>query len=238
MAFPVFKGFPRQTLTFFQNLAQDNSKRWFDAHRREYEDYVLTPARDLVLELGERLKKIAPGIVADPRVNQSLFRLNRDIRFSPDKTPYKTHLALWFWEGSRPRMECSGFYLHLEPGRLMLGSGIYCFPKDLLEIYRQSVIHPKYGKALREVVAETTRQPNYTLGGQHYKKTPAGFDSRHPNAEFLLYNGLYAGREMPIRPELYTPELIDLCFETFQGMLPLHRWLLALTRRVPLGPGH
>jgi uncharacterized protein (TIGR02453 family) len=230
MASPVFRGFPRQTLTFFQELARDNSKRWFDGHRREYEDYVLTPARDLVPELGERLKKIAPGIVADPRINQSLFRLNRDIRFSPDKTPYKTHLALWFWEGTRPRMECSGFYFHLEPARLMLGAGIYCFPKDLLDLFRRSAVHPRFGKALAEAVT-AARNQGYSLGGQHYKKTPPGYDPRHRNAEFLLNNGLYAGKELPVPPELFTPGLLDLCYEAFQEMLPLHRWLLALTRR-------
>jgi uncharacterized protein (TIGR02453 family) len=230
MASPIFTGFPRQTLTFFQDLAQNNSKSWFDAHRREYEDYVLAPARDLVLDLGERLKKIAPGIVADPRINQSLFRLNRDIRFSPDKTPYKTHLALWFWEGSRPRMECSGFYFHLEPARLMLGAGIYCFPKDLLDEFRRSVVDPRLGKKLAEAV-KAVRKQGYSLGGQHYKKTPPAYDPRHPNAEFLLYNGLYSGRDMVVPPELHTSELPDLCLETFRNMLPLHRWLLNFTRR-------
>ena len=145
---------------------------WFDQNRERYEQQVLAPSRDFIMALGARLKKIAPGVQADPRVNKSLFRLNRDIRFSSDKTPYKTHLGLWFWEGSRPRMECSGFYLHLEPSRVMLGVGLYAFPKDMLEAYRQSVVHPKHGPALTKAIAAIKKNKNYYVGEPHYKKDP------------------------------------------------------------------
>ncbi len=227
-----FNGFPKQSLSFFKDLAKNNTKMWFDQHKETYEQQVLGPARDFILAMGGRLKKIAPGVQADPRVNKSLFRLNRDIRFSHDKTPYKTHLGLWFWEGSRPRMECSGFYFHLEPAKLMLGVGLYCFPKDMLEAYRQSVVHPLYGPALSKVINGIKKTEGYYYGGQHFKKTPHGYDPNHPNAEFLLYNGLYAGIERPVPSELFSAGLGDLCFEHYKKMLPLHRWLLALTERV------
>ena len=227
-----FTGFPKQALTFFRDLSQNNNKTWFDQHKEVYEQQVMEPARDFILAMGDKLKKIAPGIQADPRVNKSLFRLNRDIRFSHDKTPYKTHLGIWFWEGSRPRMECSGFYFHLEPDKFMLGSGLYCFPKDLLETYRQSVVHPIHGPALAKIIKGIKKQEGYYYGGQHFKKTPHGFDPKHPNAEFLLYNGLYAGIEMPTTTELFSSGLVDLCFEHYKKMVPLHRWLLALTERL------
>ena len=83
----------------------------------------MTPARLFVGEMGARLKKLSPGVQADPRVDKSIFRIFRDTRFSRDKTPYKTHLGIWFWEGDGPRMECSGFYFHLDPPKLMNGSG-------------------------------------------------------------------------------------------------------------------
>ena len=124
----TFAGFPKQALTFFRDLSQNNTKMWFDRHREVYEQQVLVPARDFIMAMGDKLKKIAPGVQADPRVNKSLFRLNRDIRFSHDKTPYKTHLGIWFWEGARPRMECSGFYFHLEPDKVMLGSQTATLP--------------------------------------------------------------------------------------------------------------
>jgi len=227
----AFSGFPKQTLTFFRNLAKNNNKLWFDSHREEYEKIVMAPARDFVLALGDKLKKISPAVHADPRTNHSIFRINRDTRFSSDKTPYKTHLALWFWEGARPRMECSGFYFHLEPTHLMLGAGIYLFPKDLLEAYRQAVVHPRQGPALTLALDKLMKHKGCFLGGSHYKKTPPGFDPAHPNAEYLLYNGLYAGVELQIPAQLHTPDLADFCFDHFKKMLPLHQWLLALTRQ-------
>jgi uncharacterized protein (TIGR02453 family) len=230
-ATPGFSGFHKQTLIFFRNLAKNNDKLWFDSHREEYEKFVVAPARDFVLALGDKLKKISPGVHADPRVNKSLFRINRDTRFSHDKTPYKTHLGIWFWEGTRPRMECSGFYFHLEPGRLMLGVGLYMFPKELLDLFRQSVVHPRHGPLLTKAVAAIRKKKDYFLGNPSYKKTPPGYDPHHPNAEFLLYNGLHAGVELPILPEVVTSGLVDLCFNHYKALLPLHTWLLALTNR-------
>lgn len=232
VGFLNFNGFSKQTLTFFGNLAKNNNKMWFDQNKDRYEKQVLVPSRDFIPAMGDRLKKIAPRVQADPRVNKSLFRLNRDIRFSPDKTPYKTFLGIWFWEGTRPRMECSGFYFHLDPRRFMLGVGLYAFPKDMLEAYRQSVVHPKYGPALTKAIIAVRKNKEYYVGEQHYKKIPPGYDPTHKNAEFLLYNGLYSGVELPVSGELFSEGLVDLCFDHYKKMLPLHRWLLDLTQRV------
>jgi uncharacterized protein (TIGR02453 family) len=229
---PDFTGFTQKCLTFFEELAENNDKLWFDEHRDDYEHYVLGPAREFIVVLGDRLKAIAPGIQADPRVNKTLFRINRDIRFSNDKTPYKTHLALWFWEGNRPRMECSGFYFHLEPSKLLLGTGLYCFPKDMLEAYRQAVVHPREGKALAQALYKVKGTGTYSIGGKHFKKIPSGYDANHPQAEFLLYNGLHAAVDCPIPAEIFSAGLVDFCFSHFNNMLPLHRWLLALTQRI------
>jgi len=225
----TFNGFPKECISFFRELSSNNTIHWFKQHKREYDAFVLKPARNFVYDMGERLRLIAPRINADPRTNRSLFRINRDVRFSADKSPYKTHLALWFWEGSGPRMECSGFYFHLEPGKLMLGVGIYCFPKPLLDKYRTYVVHKKHGPALAQVIDSVTGAGSITLGGNHYKRTPRGFDPNHKYAGLLLHNGLYAGEDTPVPDELFSEELVDFCFERFNIMAPLHRWLVNLT---------
>ena len=79
---------------FFKDLAKNNNKEWFEAHREEYETEVREPMRDLIGEMNERFKTFAPEIGGDPK--RSMFRINRDIRFSKDKSPYKTHAACWF----------------------------------------------------------------------------------------------------------------------------------------------
>src|SRR5262245_1991586 len=197
----TFDGFPKECVKFFVHLAKNNNKLWFEAHREEYEDFVMEPAQRFVMAMGKRLQKLSPDINADPRVNRSLFRLNRDIRFSKDKRPYKTNLAAMFWEGSGPRMECSCYYFHLEPPNLMLGVGIYMFTPEMLETYRRACVHPKHGPALGKAVQQLLHNKGYALGGSFYKKVPRGYDPEHPNADLLLHHGLHAGLETKIPNE-------------------------------------
>jgi uncharacterized protein (TIGR02453 family) len=225
----IFSGFSKKTLSFFQKLTVNNNREWFADQRQDYEQYVLRPAQAFVAAMGERLRRLTPGITADPRPDGSLFRIYRDTRFSPDKAPYKTHLGIYFWEGKGPRLECSGYYFHLEPPRLMLGGGIYVFPRPLLEHYRQAVLDPEYGDELASAVKKITARPGFSLGGKHYKRLPPGTDPAQPNAELLLHNGLYAGWETAVPPEFYSAALIDYCWERFRPLEPLHRWLTNLT---------
>ena len=84
----AFNGFSGEMLRFLADLKENNSKEWFDPHRDDYDKYVMEPSREFVIDMGDRLREVIPGIVAAPRVNQSIFRLNRDTRFSKDKSPY------------------------------------------------------------------------------------------------------------------------------------------------------
>lgn len=228
-----FEGFAKQTVSFFSQLAKNNDKGWFDLHRDDYEQHVLAPAQAFVGVMGQQLGKISKGIVADPRVNKSLFRLNRDVRFSKDKRPYKTHLGIYFWEevGGRKRMECPGFYFHLEPGRLMLGVGMYIFPKDVLEAYRQAVVDPKQGPALVRAVKQVEGK-GYSVAGEHYKRVPRGYDPEHKHADLLRHNGLAAMTEGKLPAELYSAKIVERCFSRFKEMAPLHRWLKGLLQRM------
>jgi uncharacterized protein (TIGR02453 family) len=227
-----FRGFSPATVKFFSDLKKNNTREWFTAHKEKYTSQVMEPARALVTDLGDRLKEMAPGIIAVPKFNRSIFRIYRDTRFSADKSPYKTHLGIFLWEGVRPRMECPGFYFHLEPPNLMLGMGLYMFPRTSLEHFRNAVVHPEYGAELADIIASIAGLEGYTLGGKHYKRIPAGFDAAHPNAELLLYNGLYAGTEAAIPDELYSERLIDYCMERFGPLGDLHRWLVDFNARI------
>ncbi|MGB5751152.1 MAG: DUF2461 domain-containing protein [Desulfobacterales bacterium] len=219
-----FNGFSRQYFTFFNQLGKNNSKEWFEKHREGYDEFVLHPAREFVVAMGEKLRKIAPEVNAIPKINQSLFKINRDVRFSKDKSPYKTYMGVWLWEGDRNRMECSGFYLHVENKNLLIGVGIKMFSKPLLDRYRKAVVDKKLGAALKSAVKKITEK-GYLLDGKHYKKIPSGYDSEHPNAEYLLYNGLTARLEEKITDVFYSDALIDYAYSHYKNMLHLHRWL-------------
>lgn len=219
-----FNGFPKEYFSFFNKLKQNNSKEWFEKHRGEYDEFVMHPAREFVTEMGEKLRKIAPEINAIPKINKSLFKINRDVRFSKDKSPYKTYMGIWLWEGSRKRMECSGFYLHVENKHVLIGVGIKDFSKPLLDRYRQAVVDKKQGAALRRAVKKVAAK-GYLIAGKHYKKVPRGYDADHPNAEYLLYNGLTARIEEKVPDAFYSEALIEHAYTHYKNMLPLHLWL-------------
>ena len=221
-----FPGFPKETARFFRLLEKNNSKAWFEAHRPYFERNVLEPSRAFVVAMGERLARLSPDVNADPRTDRSIFRLHRDVRFSKDKSPYKTNLGLYFWEGSGKRMECPGYYFHLEPPNLMLGAGMYVFPKPVLARYRKAVVDPRKGAALRRVVARLEKK-GYEVGGEHYKRVPRGFDPDHPSADLLRHNGLWVGTEVRIPKELQGPAIVRWCFDRFRAMDPLQRWVVA-----------
>jgi len=223
-----FNGFSPETISFFLQLRQNNNKPWFDAHRQQYDKAVMGPSQAFVEALGRNLETIAPGVHADPRVNQSIFRINRDMRFSKDKSPYKPYFALLFWEGQGAKLECSSFYFHVEPPNLLLGAGIYIFPDQILRAYRQAVIDPGQGPALSRAV-QAVQEAGYSIDGKRYKRVPRDYPADHERSELLLYNGLTTGYDSVIPEVFYTPELVDYCFEIFRAMLPVHRWLVQLT---------
>jgi len=224
-----FQGFSKKTVQFFEQLAANNNKAWFENHRNDFEVDVMEPAKSFIVALGARLKSIAPNILAVPRVNKSIFRINRDTRFSLDPSPYKTNLGLYFWDGTRPRMESAGFYFHLEPPILILGAGFYMFTDRQLERFRKAVVDPKRGKQLSVILKTISRLKDFELGGKHYKRIPAGYDPRHPNAELLLYKGFYGGLETAIPEEFYSSRLVDYCFDKYRPCGPLFKWLVAVT---------
>jgi uncharacterized protein (TIGR02453 family) len=180
--------------------------------------------------MGEKLASLSPHIIADPRTDKSIFRVHRDTRFSNDKRPYKTHLGIYFWEGPGKKMECSGYYFHLEPPDVFLGAGLYMLSRDQLSRYRDDVVHPKHGPALARAVA-AVRKKGYDIGGLHYQRVPRGYDPEHKNAELLKHSGVFAMHETKIPPELYSSGIVDSCFKIFRAMSPVHEWMVKFTER-------
>lgn len=222
-----FKGFKKETIKFYEDLTNNNAKEWFAEHKLDFEEFVMKPARNFVSEMGERLQSISPEIQAIPKTDKSIFRIYRDIRFSPDKRPFKTHLGILFWEGHRKKLECPGFYLQIDKDRIYIGSGLYMFPKDIRNNFRNAVVDDKIGSELTKIISKLKKQ-GFELGGKHFKKIPSGFDKDHKNAEYLLYNGFWAGKEFPIIDEFYSEKFVDWCFEIFVKLGDLHKWLLEI----------
>jgi uncharacterized protein (TIGR02453 family) len=222
----TFPGFPEATFRFLRGLAAHNEKAWFEAHRADYEAGHVAPAQALVSALGPRLAAFAPGLRFEPRVNGSIFRINRDVRFSRDKTPYKPHLDLWFWHGERRGWDAPGFFLRLFAGRLLLGAGLHTFGKPQLSAFRSAVLEERSGAALERVLARVQAAGPYAVGEPERKTIPRGFDKAHPRAALLLHESLHAGWEGPVPVEARTPAFVDWCVRHFRALHPLSEWLL------------
>jgi uncharacterized protein (TIGR02453 family) len=228
---PAFLGFTKETVSFLQRLRKNNARDWFEANRGVYTKHVLKPAKSFVSAMGPRLKRISPNIVAAPKVNKSIFRLNRDTRFSPDKSPYKPNLGIYFWEGPGARMESPGFYVHVEPPTFLLAAGYYVFPDWLIGPFRKAVVDPNQGKKLSAILKQLADSTDFKVSGQHYKRIPTGYDASHPNAGLLLHNGLHVWWETNIPEEFFMPDLVDYCFQKLEPLAPLHHWCVALLSR-------
>ena len=218
---------------FLKDLAANNEREWFNANKQTYIDQLQTPAQDLVIALGTRLQAISPEIVFDTRTNGtgSLMRIYRDTRFSKDKTPYKTNVSMSFWEGPSKRDSYSGFFLRVEPVGLSLFTGGYNFGKETLAAFRTAVAADGTGPELRAAIAQVEAAGDYTVGNEHYKRVPRGFDPEHPQADLLRYNGLYAYTEHIAADGLTSPDLVEICYEHFAKMAPLHHWLVQLAKK-------
>src|SRR3990172_12590450 len=138
-AYPPFQGYPREGIDFLRRLKRNNNRNWFEKHKAEYESDVKLPMQSLIASLQPYFESFAPQFDINPK--RSLFRIYRDIRFSKDKTPYKTHVAAHFVLRGKPKgIEGSGFYLHIEPGEVFLGAGLYMPGSDQLKAIRKAIV--------------------------------------------------------------------------------------------------
>ncbi len=224
-----FAGFRPAAFRFFRDLAENNDKAWFEAHRDVYEREVREPLRLLVETLDARLRVIAPEITGDPR--RSLFRIHRDIRFSRDKSPYKTNAGAWLYHRDAGRKVGTvgegggaGFYFHIDGTTAFMAGGIWMPARPALLRLRGAIA------AQPAALPRLTRAPAFRKRfegvSQEAKLTrvPHGFPPDHPAAEWLKLQSFTA--RAVIEPAVVTsPRLVDHLCRDFARLLPLVRWL-------------
>lgn len=225
----TFDGFSPAARHFLADLRANNERDWFNARKALYEVLLLEPALAFIEALGERLKLIAPELRYDLRTNGSgsLMRIYRDVRFSADKSPYKTNIGIVFWQGTGKKTESPSFYFHMDADETWIGGGLYQFPKPLLTAYQQAVLDDVRGPELVAVLS-TVQQAGYAISGEQTKRVPRGFDPDHPRAELLRYRGLYAGTAPFSDDIVASPALVDACFDHCVQIAPLQQWLARL----------
>ena len=222
----AFTGFPAAGLEFLAGIARDNTKAYFDANRTACETGLLEPAKAFVVALGDELHaRVSPGIRAEPRVNGSILRINRDTRFSTDKSPYKAHLDLWFWEGAGPSRERPGYFVRLRPSTVTIGAGMHRFDRPLLEAYRAAVAAERTGRELEAAIAQATALEGVVVGGEAYKRVPRGLPADHPRADLLRHGALYVSGDWALPCEVSSAAFAGWAAERLDRMAPVERWL-------------
>jgi uncharacterized protein (TIGR02453 family) len=200
----TFSGWPRSAFEFYEGLEADNSKAYWTTHRAVYDADVLAPMEALLGELA--------GEFGDGRV----FRPYRDIRFSPDKSPYKTAIAATLARGG---------YVHLSADGLAVGVGYHMMSPDQLARYRAAVAEDISGEQLRRVLTQVEGHGLGIIGEDPLKTAPRGFRKDHPRIDLLRAKGLIAWHEWPVEPWVHTARAKSRIAGHLRAAQPLRDWL-------------
>lgn len=204
------------TLKFLLQLASNNNKPWFDAHRDQYE-----MARTDFEKLAERVKQLLTPLVpelAEQQTKHCIFRIYKDVRFSKDKTPYKAHLSAYFSKGGR-KYEGAGYYLHIEPGKSFVAGGLWMPSTALLKSVRQEIDY-NFEEFKKIVESKMFRKYFGKLAEDKLKTLPKGYEASNPAIEYLKYKSFIAEHSFSDDDVLHQ-NFATACHRAFSAMQPL-----------------
>lgn len=210
----AFHGFPPELFTFFEALEQDNSKAFWNAHKAVWEQAVRDPMQALLDDLAEEFGHLR------------MFRPNRDVRFSKDKSPYK----LWVGATSESRaVGGTGYYLQVTATRLSTGFGAMLMARDQLERFRAALDDEQTGRVFVELCDALAAESLPLTSGIEppLKSSPRGYPADHPRAEYLRWKGAGIVQEYDRAAWMHTPEALDRIRTVWRGAAPLKAWLEA-----------
>lgn len=199
----AFSGWPIEGVEFYEGLQADNSKVYWQQNKSVYEQAVRAPMEQLLTELAD---EFGPA---------TLFRPYRDVRFSADKSPYKTNCAARIGLG----------YVSFSAEGLSVGAGLYMPDAAALQRYRGAVDKDKSGTQLAEIVANLHNDGYDTMAHEVLKTAPRGFPKDHPRIDLLRYKGIAMMKSWPVEPWLGTAKAKDRVVTTLQAAEPLTDWL-------------
>ena len=226
-----FAGFRPAALTFLRAIKKNNRREWFEANRATFEREIKEPMKAFVEELDVEFATLAPEFVGDPKT--SLFRIYRDVRFSADKSPYKTHAAFWIFHRAPGRGVGqtvdggAGFYFHLEPDASIVAGGLWMPPRPKLQLVRDAIADDP--AAWEKVVLDRafTRRfggLNEDDPGVLLKRLPRGYEPGHPAERWLRFNSFTVSRDLS-NDDVVSPNLAAKVMKDFTAMLPFVRWI-------------
>lgn len=215
--------FTPELFGFMRELAANNDRGWFKAHQDDYERLVREPALDFITDMGDRLEKVSPHLVADSRkVGGSLFRIQRDTRFSKDKTPYKENTGVHFRHEAAGDAHAPGFYLHLQPGSCFMGAGLWHPETRVAYEIRERIDDDQAG--WRKATTSKKFAATFALVGDSLVRPPRGYDADHPLIADLKRKDFIASTTLThkqVTGQDFADEFLTLCWTA----APLMRFL-------------
>jgi len=213
------KYFDKELFRFLSDLKKNNNRDWFQANKMRYENHVKGPMLAFIADFAPQLQKVHPRFVADPKpVGGSMFRIYRDVRFSEDKSPYKTMASAHFKHHKAGKdVHVPGFYLHLEPGKCFTASGIWHPDAPTLLAIRNAIVkRPEQWKKLRKKIP---------LEGDKLTRPPKGFPCDHPYMEDLKHKDFVTSAKFS-EAQVCSAEFMGELTATYKKMLPLMEFLV------------
>lgn len=216
-----FAGFEPSAMELLAELGGQDAE-WFKANKPAYQELVASPCKAFVGAMGEALQnRISPGIVALPRTNGSIGPINNDLRFSPDKSPYKDHVLFRFWEGA-DKKTAPTLFVRLSKGGIGFATGAVF--GDVTR-WREAVASPQ-GAQLEAALSKLERGTRAEVVGRELKRVPAPYPDDHPRRDLLRHKLLQLRWEEKPPRLLGKPDFVDWCAKRLERCAPVHRWLV------------
>ncbi len=223
----LFEGFADQDGKFFKALAKNQNKEWFTRHKSEFEEGWSGPMKALMAELSLKLESAYPDCdLGEPKA----FRIYRDVRFSKDKTPYKTHVSgfIPLKAGASPMESPAAIYFQVGT-ETFAAAGQWGMSKQALDRYRAAIIDDASGKELGRFLASLEKKGFVRGAMEVMKRVPRGFEPEHPRADLLRHKGLVVTFPPLDKKLLTSRKLVDALVKQSKLVAPFVRWLAFAT---------
>jgi len=217
-----FHGFSQETLDFLENLKENNNKVWFEAHRQDYQSYLLDPFKSLVIDMSEFMLIIDQYFDITPAVNRTISRIHRDTRFSRDKSLYKSTMWITFKRPNKDWKDAPGYFFEISPDSYRYGMGFYSASPDTM--YRLREMIDRNPKEFQKAVSFYSKQSIFVIEGEEYKRAQ---DNNHPEEIQKWYQrkNLYLVCNRKTDSLLFSRELIDDLVYSFDLIAPFYHYL-------------
>lgn len=217
-----FEGFSPKTLEFLRNLEANNNKAWFEAHRQEYQEHLLQPLQDLVVDLSGFMLTIDPYFETTPAINKTISRIHRDTRFSRDKSPYRNTMWITFKRPRKDWKDAPAYFFEVSPDSYRYGMGFYSASKGTMDRFRERI--DKEPQEFLKVISFYSKQQVFAVEGDKYKRT---LDESKPEEiqEWYQRRNLYLVCNRRDDDRLLSSRLLDDLIEGFALVAPLYHYL-------------